>query len=465
MKCNEGIRVTNRTTLLLTSAVSAALLALSTPVWAAQQNEEPPEEADPNVFTNFGKVTEEITPEEAKRRAREEARQKRLANRKMIMTDDEAAAVRKAKGQPAKAKAKSKGPAVVEHTYLEPSQSFLLFFRPWRLKVGRISFLQNTVKDLMRHHSDCRVVPAETKNVSDIVACPNTHEFGADGDEVVFEYLKENDVLCGADYFFNDEKKARAFARLIVREIEVDNKTFEDASGNQVDSPLFRVAVQDAENGALVRVTMHFRDEIEDFEHYGRPKITSLNFGELKVGKTLRSDINVPPQGSEKSACVQTSAPHPETSEFYGECFSFPYESHYQLNFDHDTGLLESIALTPYGVLSSNLVENSLIKKYGEPQFCEKASSDVRLVRTNRVKTYHKIARTDAVRTRRLTVYAGSCEKPIVFAADDRYVFLFDRISPVTIERDFLKRRSDNEQVKVNRRELDRRRNQLNDFF
>ena len=439
-------------------------MALSYPVWAAQE-EEIPEEPDSNVITNFGKVTEEITPEEAKRRAREAARQKRLANRRMIQTDDEAAAQRQSKAKTQPSRRKKAEAAVVEHQYLEPSQSFLLFFNPWRLKVGRISFLQNTVKDLMRHHTDCRVVPAETKNVSDIVACPNTHEFGADGDEVVFEYLKENDVLCGADYFFNDENKARAFARLIVREIQTNNQTYEDASGDQTDSPLFRVAVQPAEDGALVRITMNFRDEIEDFEHYGRPKITSLDFGTLEVGKTLRSDIDVPPQGTDKAACVQTSAPNPETAEFYGECFSFPYESHYQLNFDHSTGLLESIVLTPYGVLSSNLVESALVKKYGEPKFCEKITSDVRIVKTNRQKKYHTIGKLDPVRSKRSTVFAGVCEKPIVFGYEDRYVFLFDRISPVTIERDFLKRRSDNEQVKVNRRELDRRRNQLNDFF
>ncbi len=65
----------------------------------------------------------------------------------------------------------------------------------------------------------------------DIVACPPPRKLGSDGEEVVFDFLKENDVLAGADCFFHGEKKAIAFARLISREIETANaeppKTFE----------------------------------------------------------------------------------------------------------------------------------------------------------------------------------------------------------------------------------------------
>ena len=120
-------------------------MALSCPAWAGQE-EEIPEEPDSNVITNFGKVTEEITPEEAKRRAREAARQKRLANRRMIQTDDEAVAQRQSQTKKQTRRKKAEA-VVVEHRYLEPSQSFLLFFNPWRLKVGRISFLQNSLAD------------------------------------------------------------------------------------------------------------------------------------------------------------------------------------------------------------------------------------------------------------------------------------------------------------------------------
>lgn len=446
---------------------AAAAVSFMSSAWAANSAAASVDEADAAVVTSFGQVAEEVSPEEAKRRAKEKARLERLATRRTVVSGDEAAEQpqRKGRGDSRSGRGRKNPPAFIEHQYLEPSQSFLLFFRPWRLKVGRISFLQNTVKDLMRHHTDCRVVPAETKNVNDIVACPYPREFGADGEEVVFDFLKENDVLVGADYFFQDEKKAKAFARLIVREIQTENPTFQDATGDQVDSPLFRVSVQDAKNGMLVRITLNARDDVEDFEHYGRPKITELDFGDLKVGKTLRAEIEGEGADKKQLGCERTSAAHPEISEYHGQCFGFPYESHYQLNFDRRTELLQSVAFTPYGILSSNLVENALVQKYGEPKFCEKAASDVKLVRTNRVKMLHAVARLDPVRSRRLTVYAGACEKPLVFAVEDRFIFLFDRISPVTIERDFLERRRSNDEVKENRRELDKRRHQLNDFF
>ena len=162
---------------------------------------------------------------------------------------------------------------------------------------------------------------------------------------------------------------------------------------------------------------------------------------------------------------MQTTTLNPEVCEYVGQCFQFPYDSHYQVNFDHETGTSQAIVLTPYGVLSSNLVENALIQKYGEPKYCEKASSPVQLVRTNRVRKFHNQGRLDKIRNERLTIYAGDCEKPVVFAIEDRFVLLFDRINPENIARDFDRRRANAEMVKDNKRELEQRRNQLNDFF
>lgn len=359
---------------------------------------------------------------------------------------------------------------VREHVALSPSSSFVSFFRPWQLKIGRVSLLQNTVSDLIKIHPDCRVIPAQTKKMRDIVACSNPRTFGAEGDEVVFDFLESNDVLIGAEYFFTNEDKARAFATLVAREMAQNSDTFAVFGTSQVDSPLFKVSVQKASDGSLVRITPYLREDINDFETFGREGLRNIAFGTLVIGKTRRQDISqvttINWEGVKPgTVCYQSSALSFSVAEYIGQCFEFPYESHYQVNFDPESNVIESVILTPLSVLTSSLVETALTEKYGQPKFCEKVSSPVQLVKNNRTRKYHAVGKTDPIRNKNSMVYAGTCEEPVVFTVEDRYVLKFDRLNAQRIEREYFKRKAENQTVIENNRELQRRQTKLKNFF
>ena len=361
-------------------------------------------------------------------------------------------------------KTKKVDPALAVHQYLKPSENFVKFFSPYAVRVGWVTFLRDTVSDLVKRQAGCRVVPAETKNFKDIVSCSDPKAFGADGEEVIFEYLPSNDVLCGVEYFFADDYKAQGFAKLIVREIQQKSPTYDVVSGNETDSPLFRVTVQKGVGGSLVKVSLNLRDEVNDYENFGREEVRNLDFGELSIGRSQASSIQIQ-RGDEEDECVRTSASHLTTAEYYGKCFKFPYDAHFQVVRDPVTDIVTGMALTPLSVLTSGLVDNALVKKYGEPEFCERIESDFMLVRTNHQRKYHSIPRTDRVKNKSGTVYVGTCKSPIVFTVGDRYLFVVDKLTTGAISKDYARRRDDNELIRENRRELEKRRNQLSDFF
>lgn len=422
------------------------------------------------VHTQFGLTKEEIAAREARER-REKARQERLKNRHAVTFEGKNDAKSK---EPRKAvsdeKAKELTEArkkhlrrkfpVTEHVYQDPSPAFLKFFNPWSLKVGPVTFLETNVRQLIARYPDCRVVAADSNNVTDIVACPDPAPFAAEGDEVIFEYLHSNDVLVAAEYFFADLGRARHFARLIVREVETRNETFTAATGEAVDSPLFKVSVQEAQGGFMVKVAPHLKQSVDAYETYGRENIRSISFGSLEIGRTKAEALR-----SDEGSCRRTNPENSLVAEFYGKCFNFPYEAHYQVDLSPDTGVVQLVAMTPVEVLTSGLVETALEERYGRPKFCERIESDVELVKSNRNAKFHRTTRTDRVKKRNVTVYAGHCEDPIVFTSDERYVFVNSILTAQRISQDYTKRRAENRLMRDTKREIDRRQGRLEGFF
>ena len=451
---------TDGQSLLENPSPSQSSLEENSPAQAAAPSTAAPAKAAaaPVAASKSSTGDEAFSDEAAKRRAEFEAKQNQNARRHrpaVVFTPAE----RKARNE----RAKKKNGLV--HEFLQPSPGFVSFFKPWSLKVGKITFLQHSVADLMKAYSGCRIIPSESKFTKDIVSCSNPSQFGADGDEVIFEYLKSNDALCGVEYYFNDDYKARGYARLIIREIAQKNSTYSDAFGNMVDSPLFRVSVQRGLQGTLVRITLNMRDEVEEYETFGREKVLTLDFGDLVVGKSKAADIKYT-QGLPDEPCVRTTKPHETQAEYYGTCFGFPYESHYQVVRDPVTDIVTAMALTPLSPVTSALVDRALIEKYGEPDYCEKLGSSFKLSHTNHQRSWHGIrGRYDLAKNRPGTVFVGSCQAPILFTVGDRYIFYVDKLNPTAIAQDYMKRRADNDLVMENRQELKKRQNKLENFF
>ena len=345
-----------------------------------------------------------------------------------------------------------------------PSPAFKNFFTPWAVKLGHMRLLHNSVSDLLRQYPDCRDVPSQGSALNPIVACGNPRAFGAEGDVVIFEYLPSNDALSGAEYYFSNERKARAYATLILREIRGRVDTFRDAASTWgYDSPLFRVQVFPTGEGALVKVKAHQTEALNGFDVYGKARVKQIDFGSLVVGATRLEQLPPPTEDCEKI----TGDLDQHEQEFYGTCFGFPMTAHYHLSFDKTMNTLKTIALTPLQSQTSALIESALTHRYGEPKHCSRIKSSVRIARLSvkRLNEPHPTSTLDRIREEPSSVYLGECSEPILFTVGPRYVFVYDRISAERIEQDYLARKADNDLIRTSQSKLARRKNELDGFF
>ena len=328
----------------------------------------------------------------------------------------------KHKQEQAVAKAKDE-----EEKFLYPSLAFLTQYDMWKLRLGDIALLQDNVRSLFRKHPDCRRISSNSKWEKEVgrVACSNTKAFLADGDEVIFTYAPNNEILTGATYFFNSDQRAYQFAENVesalgIAPVPTYKQTFDNGSLS-IDSPMFSVDVHAASKGFMVSIDAYFQDRILDSETYAKARLQTIEFGDLTLGKTKLTDM--PNKEALPKVCEDISpANDPNVKEYYGVCFGFPYESHMQFDFNAATGILETAVLSPIGMSTGALVEDWLTKKYGLSKYCRRIQSDVAL-REVKEKPRRGRQRLTRMKGRTASLFAGTCENPIIFTTDMRYVF------------------------------------------
>lgn len=348
--------------------------------------------------------------------------------------------------------------------FLFPSMSFLTRFDPWKFRIGDVVLLQDNYASLKRRHPDCRRIEAMDTESSGRIACRNTSLFQAEGSEVIFTYAKVNEILTGAAYAFSSRHRAEQFAQRIEGlmkasgipsyDINPPGLTGEEARtttaklSRSVDTPMFIMTVQPSSTGWLVSVDAYFQARIPEAEAYAKAKISMIEFGTLRIGETTKADVLAmtdPSKASSKTCrnvslvgggspavrvvgenAARKTADSPssgsDTQEFYGLCFDFPYEAHMQLDFDPATGILETAVLSPIGISSGGIVEDMLRARYGFPKYCRKTQSEVVL---SEIKSDPRRgrARTKRMKDRPSSVFAGTCEEPIIYSADMRFIF------------------------------------------
>lgn len=131
------------------------------------------------------------------------------------------------------------------------------------------------------------------------------------------------------------------------------------ANSVSYDTPMFTVSVHEAQTGYMVSINAHFQERMLDAETYAKARLQTIEFGSLTVGVTKIDDI---PQGDAlPKVCRDVTNPKDmDRREFYGTCFDFPYEAHMQLDFNPETGILETAVLSPIGVTTGSLLEEML---------------------------------------------------------------------------------------------------------
>ena len=156
-----------------------------------------------------------------------------------------------------------------------------------------------------------------------------------------------------------------------------------------------------------------------------------------------------------------------ERREYYGECFGFPYEAHMQLDFNPVTGILQTAVLSPIGAATGKIVNNMLTERYGLPQSCRRIESAQELVSIRRTNTSRRSSRNRGkiMRGTPAFVFAGTCDNPIIYTTDMRFVFENRYLNTEDLEADFERRKDLIEAAVESRQEYTTRMDRMKGFF
>ena len=356
-----------------------------------------------------------------------------------------------------------------KHRYLYPSLSFMSFMQPYILRLTGVAFLQDNAKNLIRAHPDCRIIPGTESAYTAKIACNRVAQFRAEGEEVIFNYALTNEVIVGAVYSFGSKRRAKQFTDMAKEILESGHEviTYQpDADTTIHDSEFFSITMQPGRNGYMVVVDAHHQDKLADIEEYGKAKLQKIEFGDLTVGKTRVEEL--PHPDLLPKVCIEVSEDRESTErrEYYGQCFGFPYEAHMQFDFNAVTGIMKSAVLSPIGTATGKIVDAMLSERYHLASACRKLNTDQELVpirRDNNKRSYRGKGRS--LRNTPSLVYAGTCDNPIIYTVDMRYIFENRYLNKEDIAADFERRKALVDSAADSKQEYATRVDKMKGFF
>ena len=336
----------------------------------------------------------------------------------------------------------------VEHTPKKPSATFLNRFEPYVLSLGSVSLMRDTVASVQAKSKSCTLIPNESSDDLGRIVCTDTRFFGADGEAVLFGYLKENDVIVTADFFFRQHQKLENRTKSLLSQAPFKEHFRTPVDEVRYESPMYTITevenpVPSIGKGSWLRIQTRYIPELGPLDRAYAAGGNMLEFGTLSVGQTERKDIQ-----DYSFDCSKISADRiTNFSEYYGKCFGFTEEAFYQLAWDPETQILSQLTVTPIRVAIANILDDTLRAKYGTEKFCLSLDTDAHIFnRTNRknFKAATMYSRED-FRKMPANVYLGTCDAPYVFTTSMRYVFRTVVLGEDRITADYKERLHENE--------------------
>ncbi len=336
----------------------------------------------------------------------------------------------------------------VDHVPKKPAPEFLKRFEPFVLSLGSVSLLRDTVTSVQQKHKGCTLIPNESSEDLGRLVCTDPRDFGADGEAVIFGYLRQNDVIVTADFFFRQQQKLENRTKALLSQPPFKERFRAPINDVRYEAPFYTISqvenpVASIGKGSWLRIQARYLDELGPMDRVYAAKASTLEFGELVVGKTHRDSIENYTATCRKVNADQITA----FSEFYGQCFGFTEDAFYQLEWEPGTNLLAQLTVTPVRVAIANLLDETLRAKYGHETFCMSLDTDAVVHnRTNRKKI--KAATMyleEKFRKQPANVFLGACDAPYVFTTSMRYVFRTEVLGDDRIAADYKDRLHDNE--------------------
>ena len=220
-----------------------------------------------------------------------------------------------------------------------------------RLTLEGVELMGETEIDIRRRFAGCTEVASFS--AAKVLSCERPKNFAGSGEYVLFSFMPVSRLLVGIQTYFADIEASQRTYAAWTKALADRYDAYEEQFVQAVDSVFWRISLgRDARGqGRWLRVQVNDEQELTATERFLQLDVGERNLGTLVFGET--TSATVPAASRECEAAVYNNA---YDKDYLGNCFGFPYDAHFQLEFSDKSGVLRQVVLSPLSQVTVELI-------------------------------------------------------------------------------------------------------------
>lgn len=329
-----------------------------------------------------------------------------------------------------------------------------------RLTLEGVELMGETEGDIRRRFAGCTEVASFS--AAKVLSCERPKNFAGSGEYVLFSFMPVSRLLVGIQTYFADIEASQRTYAAWTKALADRYDAYEEQFVQAVDSVFWRISLgRDARGqGRWLRVQVNDEQELTATERFLQLDVGERNLGTLVFGET--TSATVPAASRECEAAVYNNA---YDKDFLGNCFGFPYDAHFQLEFSDKSGVLRQVVLSPLSQVTVEILDEILRTRYPDAAVCSRLETDATVNSARSLDVMNPSRRYRNVNGRPGTVYVGTCREPRIYEAEGRFIFDMTMLDAREMLANYEARKSVNANNAMRVGEREARRQRLGEFF
>lgn len=329
-----------------------------------------------------------------------------------------------------------------------------------RLTLEGVELMGETEIDIRRRFAGCTEVASFS--AAKVLSCERPKNFAGSGEYVLFSFMPVSRLLVGIQTYFADIEASQRTYAAWTKALADRYDAYEEQFVQAVDSVFWRISLgRDARGqGRWLRVQVNDEQELTATERFLQLDVGERNLGTLVFGET--TSATVPAASRECEAAVYNNA---YDKDYLGNCFGFPYDAHFQLEFSDKSGVLRQVVLSPLSQVTVEILDEILRTRHPDAAVCSRLETDATVNSARSLDVMNPSRRYRNVNGRPGTVYVGTCREPRIYEAEGRFIFDMTMLDAREMLANYEARKSVNANNAMRVGEREARRQRLGEFF
>lgn len=329
-----------------------------------------------------------------------------------------------------------------------------------RLTLEGVELMGETEIDIRRRFAGCTEVASFS--AAKVLSCERPKNFAGSGEYVLFSFMPVSRLLVGIQTYFADIEASQRTYAAWTKALADRYDAYEEQFVQAVDSVFWRISLgRDARGqGRWLRVQVNDEQELTATERFLQLDVGERNLGTLVFGET--TSATVPAASRECEAAVYNNA---YDKDYLGNCFGFPYDAHFQLEFSDKSGVLRQVVLSPLSQVTVEILDEILRTRHPDAAVCSRLETDATVNSARSLDVMNPSRRYRNVNGRPGTVYVGTCREPRIYEAEGSFIFDMTMLDAREMLANYEARKSVNANNAMRVGEREARRQRLGEFF